>query len=705
MDNKVKIVLDLLKKFRHSREELLSIVGIGISEEELDFILNGLIEKNFIYKGVDQKYAAIKEPFAVGKLERNNAGQLFVTVNDTDYIIPESKLHAAFKDDIVVIDCTKFIVVGIQKRQNHNLVCDVVEKNNKLALLPFNPPYPIDVRLPESLLAECIIGDRICVYIDDEACNGNVIHATRMEKLGRATDRFADEISIAISRGVTPGFSEEILEEADQYPDDITPEQKKGRVDLTQDQAFTIDSVHTKDMDDALIVRQNSDGTYTLIVNISDVLAVVPANSKLFAEAMRRATSVYIGDYVEPMFPSKISNGICSLNEGKERLTISCEMKFDKDGNLLAYNIYPSVICSKKKMTYEELNHFMDTGEIDESYYPFIESLEALKNLSDALGRNRRKKGMVEFIKDESLPKTDSETGKIEYEKVEHGESEKWIENCMVSANETIALEFIKKTLPLIFRVHEDPDVYKIEKAMGLLESLHINTKDLKSARGRKLLQTILKRYADSEEYGSIISMILLRCMPTAYYSTENIGHWALASDGYCHFTSPIRRLADLIVNLLIHHYIFGEEINYDIDSLISQLDDIAKYCTYKSRQADECERDYEKLKAAKYVEDHFDEEMEVQIVDVKGKCVEVKILANNLKGKLSLGGGILMGSTVTQASKQIVLPRNSGVLMLGDYLIVRPIKYDKVKRETVFEATQFVKRHPKTRKRKDGKK
>jgi ribonuclease R len=705
VDNKVKFVFDLLNKFRYSKQELLILLGLFISGEQLDFILDSLIEKNFIYKGIDQKYGAIRRPFAVAKLERNRQGQYFVTVNEEDYIIPEAKLHGAFPGDTITVDCTKNIVVGIQNRSNHNLVCDVVIKNNKLALVPFNAPYPIEVLIHDYFLTNLFEGDRVCIQLSDEVCVSNQVKGVSIEKLGRADDQFADEISIAISRGFATGFPEPVLEEAAQFSDDIKPEQKEGRVDLTEEQAFTIDSIHTKDMDDSLIVKENSDGTINLKVNISDVIAVVGVNSKLFAEALKRGTSVYIGDYVDPMFPIEISGGICSLKEGKERLTITCDMTFDSQGNVIKYDIYPSVIKSKKKMTYEDLNKFMQTGEIDDSYYDFFESIDALKKLSDRLTRNRKAKGALEFVNDNPEPRKNNETGEVEYRTESSGESEKWIENSMVSANEAIALEFIKNTLPLIFRCHEDPESFKIEKAKGILQKLNVDVRGLNGEGGRKQLQSILKQYSGNKEWGPIISYIILRCMPIAYYTTENKGHWALASDGYCHFTSPIRRLADLIVCLLIHIYIFKEKIEIDLDDLLSQLDNIAKYCTYKSRQADECERDFAKLCSSRFIDDHMGEEMEVQIMDVKNNYVEVKITENGLRGRLSIKSGILQGSSLNLPSKQIVLPHKTGVIMLGDYMIVRPIKNDRNKGGVVFEGVEFVQRHPKQRQRKQRQK
>ena len=699
----VQIVFDLLKKFRYSRIELLN--RLGITEEKLDFILEGLIELKQIYKGIDQKYGAIRQPYAVATLERNKMGQWFATVDGVDHIIQENKLHGTREGDSIIVDCTKDIVVGIQKRHSHNLVCDVVVRNNKLALAPFNVPYPLEILVPDYFLANYFVGDRVRVQLSDEICVSNQVKGVNIAKLGRADDEYADEIAISIGRGFAHVFPEPVLQEAQQFSDDIDPKQKEGRVDLTGDNAFTIDSVHTKDMDDSLIVKENPDGTTNLKVNISDVIAVVGVNSKLFAEALKRGTSVYIGDYVNPMFPIEISGGICSLKEGKERLTITCDMTFDRDGNVIKYDIYPSVIKSKKKMTYEELNKFMETGEIDESYYDFVESIDALKKLSDKLTKNRKAKGALEFVNDNPEPRKNRETGEIEYQNKQQGESQKWIENSMVSANEVIALEFIKNAFPLIFRCHENPESFKIQKAKGILQNLNVDVRGLEGDNSRKKLQSILEQYSGNPELGPVISYIILRCMPTAYYTTDNIGHSALASDGYCHFTSPIRRLADLIVCLLIHIYIFKEKIDINIDELLSQLENIAKYCTYKSRQADECERDYAKLHASRFIDEHMDEEMEVQIMDIKNNYVEVKLTENGLRGRLSIKGGILQGSDLNMHSKQIVLPRKAGVLMLGDYIIVKPIKNDIKRGGAIFEAVEFGPTNPRAKQRKRNKK
>ena len=614
--------------------------------------------------------------------------------NDEKIIIPPNELHTALKNDTVVVLRTyenNGTICGIMKRKNKKLVCEVKEHNNKLILVPFNGNCEINIVVPNNLLNDYIIGDRCYIELDNSSDIDNNIVAKNITKIGHFNDKMNDELAIAISKDFDIDFTENSIEEASKIKDHITNEDKVNRIDLTKDNIFTIDSVHTKDMDDAISIKKLYNGNYLLGVHIADVAHYIKPNSSLFKEALKRGTSVYLGETVIPMIPSTLSNGICSLNEGVERLTKSCIMEINPKGKLVQYKIVNSVIKSKKKMSYEELNEFFNGNEIDESYYPFLNDLNIMRELSDIMTHNKNNKGNLDFESSDIYINKDVYNNDkiIGFETRHNEEAQRIIENFMIAANEAVASHFFWRDLPFIYRVHNNPDDLKLENTIDLISKLNYKLIRIQNAYGQKAIQNILNDFKGTKEF-TIISNLLLRSMSKAKYSTENIGHYALALDNYCHFTSPIRRFPDLMVHTLINIFINNDySKNNHFEKEI--LNEVAEHSSYKERQANDAEKDYIKLKMAKFMSEHIGEEFTGMILDIDKDKVYIK-LDNNVKGILDFEKDFAKSFSLDTYNKQLICNYSKQKIKLGTRIVAKVSKVDIPQNEIYFDVKEIIK-------------
>jgi len=561
----VENILNLLEHQCLTSESLQE--RLQISKVELEIHLENLKKQHLIYLNSKNKYAKVNPSHLIGRLDKDSKGKKFIRVNNQKIFVSPENLHTAMKNDLVVVEVYENNlgkVLGIIERKNNRLVCEVVNKNGKLVLVPFNVSCEVTLSLGDKkILKDCVEGDRLVITLEDTVDDLNNIVVHKITRIGHKDDPKSDELSIAISKGFDIDFSVEAIKESLEIPDVVRPEDKVGRTDLTDEVVFTIDSVHTKDMDDAISIKKLYNGNYLLGVHIADVSHYVKPGSALFKDAERRATSLYLGDTVVPMIPHKLSNGICSLNEGVERLTKTVFMEIDPNGKVKNYKIFDSVIKSRKKMTYEELNALFNGEEVDASYAPFVYELDIMRELSNILTQAKQRRGNIDFESNDIKVRNDEDEQPLEFIQRGNEEAESIIENFMIMANETVATYFYWRDLPFIYRVHNLPDEIKLEKTLELIQTIGSKMIKLQNAYGQKAIQGILKKYKGTPEY-SIISNLLLRNMSKAQYSTRNIGHFALALDNYCHFTSPIRRFPDLMVHHLLN--IFNKD--YSMNNL-----------------------------------------------------------------------------------------------------------------------------------------
>ena len=664
---------------------------LEIDENIIDKSLNELIKEKKIYLNSKNKYSLITNEYVIGTLETCSKDLKYVKNNRDKIIIHPENTHTALVNDLVVVrpSTGKYgEVVGIINRKNNKLVCEAKIINKKMHLVPFNGNKEVAVITEKNLLKDLIEGDRVYIDIDNKVDDDNTIYAKKYVKLGHFNDSMNDEIAIAISKDFDIDFSEETIDEVKKINTYVTEEEKIDRLDLTNETIFTIDSISTKDMDDAISIKKLYNGNYLLGVHIADVAHYLKPNSPIFKEALRRGTSVYLGNVVIPMIPSVLSNGICSLNEGVDRLTKSCIMEINPKGKVVNYKIVDSVIKSKKKMTYEDLNELFKGNDVaDLSYYPFLNELNLMRELSDILTHNKNKRGHLDFESSDIEIERDENDKLVNFEQRLGGDSEKLIENFMIIANETVATDFYWRQLPFVYRVHNNPDELKLEDTIELINNLGYKLVRIQNAYGQKAIQNILNDYKDKPEY-TIISNLLLRNMAKAVYSTDNIGHYALASDNYCHFTSPIRRFPDLVVHSLIDMFINNKK---QYKALIDNLKEICEHSSYKERQADKAEKDYIKLKMAEYMNDHINEEFEGIILDMDRENVYIK-LNNNIKGVLDLNSDVNTAFELDTYNKELKCHHSKQKIKLGTKIKVRVTKVDIPQKEVYFDIKEIIK-------------
>jgi len=688
-------ILKLIQKENCSLEILEKL--IKLDKNEIKVIIEELTSEKKIFLNTSNKYEIIKEEYIVAPLEKTSKNCYYVTKdNERIYILPNN-LHTSLKNDLVVVE-KKYdntgVIKGILKRKNNKLVCEVKENNNKLVLVPFNGNCEIHLITPQELLKNCIIGDRIYITLSEESSKDNIILVKDVNKIGHFNDKFNDEIAIAISKDFDIDFSEEAMQEANKISQTVQANEKVGRLDLTHEKIFTIDSIHTKDMDDAISIKKLDNGNFELGVHIADVSHYIKPGSHLFKEAMKRGTSVYLADVVIPMLPSILSNGICSLNEGVERLTKSCIMEITPKGKVVKYSLKDSVIKSKKKMTYEELNEMFKGMPIDDSYIPFIEDLNYAIELSHILEKIKKRKGHIDFESSDINIKKDvfNNDKIINFENRHQEEAEKLIENFMILANEMVAEDFHWRDLPFIYRTHDTPEEMRLEDTIDQIKELGLGKQLIKlnNAYGPKAIQSILEQYKETPMY-SVVSNLLLRSMAKAKYTTENIGHFALSLDAYCHFTSPIRRFPDLMIHTLVNRF-NGKNAKYKcLEKLLKELTEIAAHSSYKERQANEAEKDYIELKMTEYMQDQKDKEFDGMILDIDKDKVIIK-LDNNVKCILDNTGDFAFSFDIDSHKKTLQCKYSKQKIKLGTRVRVKVTRIDIPQKQTYVDVKELIK-------------
>lgn len=503
--------------------------------------------------------------------------------------------------------------------------------------------------------------------------------------LGHKDEAGTDVLSIIRQYKLPEKFPPKVAEAAAQVNQTVLEEDKAGRKDLRHLRTFTIDGADAKDFDDAVSLEITEDNHFLLGVHIADVSHYVKENTPLDEEALARGNSVYLVDRVIPMLPPELSNGICSLNPDEDRLTLSVIMEIDEEGKVLDYQIYESVIQSKKRMIYEEVNKVLDEEDEDlmSQYADFIEDLRNMERLCHILNKRRMKRGSIDFDLNESKI-TLTPQGRVEDIKLyNRGIGERIIEEFMLICNETIAQHVFWRNMPFIYRIHEDPDV---EKMLEFNEFIHNFGYHLKGIGGRihpKALQHLLDEIRGTREEG-IINAVMLRSLQKAKYSPENTGHFGLAAQHYCHFTSPIRRYPDLVCHRIIKDMLNNRLDLNRIAKLESILPGIAEHCTEREILADEVEREVEDLKKAEFVLDKIGMEFDGIISGVTNYGLYVE-LENTVEGLVHINTMDDDYYVYYEKHYCLIGQRTSRVYRLGDLVRIRIVGVDMASRNIDF--------------------
>ena len=645
-------VLETLKK-EYDAKTLLQIndlMGFETSEElkDLQDVLEELVKDYVVYKTKKDKYILLANcpSLKIGKYQANKKGFGFVLLNKEDdlYISGENS-NGAIDGDIVLAEVlNKGIkpeghIIKIIERNLHNLVGEIVSFKKGLGLKLDDERLDLNIKLDKKSLQGCVVGHKVLVKLTKEIGRKKYLGEV-IKILGHKDDPGTDILSIAYKYDIEPDFSAETKEELLSLPEEVSPSDLIGRRNLTDKMIFTIDGAHTKDIDDAISLEKDG-SNYILGVHIADVSNYVKENTGLGNDAYERGTSNYLANTVIPMLPHQLSNGICSLNEGVIRLTMSCVMTINEKGKVIDYDIFESYIKSSKKMTYEAVNDILMRDIIPDGYEPFADTLKEMNVLAHILRKEKMGRGYIDFNLDEPEIIQDENGKAIDIVRVVREDGEKMIEDFMIAANETVASHIYNMDLPFIYRVHGAPNSDKIDDFTNLLKALGYTLKTRTLDMTPKTMQNILEELDDKPEF-KILSSLLLRSMRKAEYSKENIGHFGLASKAYTHFTSPIRRFPDLTVHRLLKKYLVEKDfsmatINYLNNALVS----IAEHSSEREVAAQNAERDVDDMKMAEYMESHIGEIYEGVISSVTSfgffvelpNLIEGLVHVNSLKG------------------------------------------------------------------------
>ncbi len=637
-------ILEKLKDIHEAKTliEINDLLGLKTVEEyqELQKEMDKLVNDCLVFKTKKDKYLLLKNcpSLKIGKLSVNKKGFGFLILDKEDDIyIAKDDMNGAINDDTVLVEVTEKglepagKVLKIVKRDLKNIVGEVKVIKNKKFLEPDDDKINLKITLSPETSKNCVDGHKIVAKLTKRIDNKNYL-ADCIKIIGHKDDAGIDILSIAYKYGITPDFSEETIKELDKIPEEVKAEELIGRKDLTNEIIFTIDGADTKDIDDAISLTKR-DKIYTLGVHIADVSHYVKENTSLGDDAYERGTSSYLADTVIPMLPHKLSNGICSLNEGVIRLTMSCVMDIDETGKIKNYDIFPSYIKSRKKMTYENVNEILEKNHIPEGYEPYAEILKEMHELAKILRKEKVSRGYIEFDIPEAKIIQDEYGKAVDIKRREQRSGESLIEDFMIAANETAATHISNMDLPFIYRVHDLPNTEKIEDFLNLVKALGYQIKTNIKEITPKTMQQLLNELKDKPEF-LILSTLLLRSMKKAEYSKTNIGHFGLASKNYTHFTSPIRRFPDLTVHRLLKKYLIEKDFSMStINYLENSLVEIAEHSSEREVAATNAERDVDDMKMAEYMESHIGEEYEGIISSVTsfGFFVELPNLVEGL--------------------------------------------------------------------------
>lgn len=687
-------VLEKLKGLQNAvtTEELCSMIdNISVEEiKEVQKILNEMVQNGEIYFTNKEKYILFENcpDIKIGEIDVNPKGFGFLLLPGDDVHIEKMFLNGAIDGDTVIVEILsrhpklEGRVMRIVKRNLNNLVGAVKYIHGKPFMI-LEDKRSLVIELDPKSTKNCVEGTIILASIIKEK-RKNYYLASVDTIIGHKDDAGVDILTIAYKHEIYPDFTEKAMKETENMPNEVMEEELSGRRNLTDKIIFTIDGKDTKDIDDAISLEKNGEN-YLLGVHIADVSYYVKENSALNEDALNRGTSSYLADTVIPMLPHKLSNGICSLNEGVIRLTESCVMEIDSRGNIIDYDIFPSYIKSCKKMNYEAVNDIIMRDSVQEDYKPYVEILKDMNNLAHILRKTKVNKGYIDFDLDEAKIICDENGRAVKVERRIREDAEKMIEDFMIAANETVASAIYNIDLPFIYRVHDEPNPEKISEFMKLVSLLgytvHANIKKITP----KTMQNILEELKEKPEY-EMMSSTLLRSMKKAKYQKENIGHFGLASSCYTHFTSPIRRYPDLTVHRLLRKYLFNHEMDTDtIKYLETRLDYIATNSSDRELKAIEAEREVDDMKMAEYMEGHIGEEFEGKISGLTnfGMFVELENMIEGLVHISTLKDDYYVYNTDIMA---IVGEQKKKMFRLGDKVKVVVVSANKQKKTIDFE-------------------
>ena len=643
-------------------------------------------------EGIQAEGTFIGHPKGFGFVEIEGQDEdIFIPESDTGTAMHQDKVRIIIRDDKKEGKRQEGVVVKVLERGMPEIVGTYQLNRDFGFVISDNPKFSKDIFIPRKEAAGIKNGDKVIAVITDYGSGNKNPEGKIKENLGNIRTPGTDILAIVKSFGIPSEFPEKVMKQAQRVPDHVLDADRDGRLDLRHLQTVTIDGEDAKDLDDAISLTKEGD-IYHLGVHIADVSNYVQYNSALDREALKRGTSVYLADRVVPMLPERLSNGICSLNQGEDRLALSCLMDINEKGKVVSHQIAETVINVDERMCYTDVKNILeDTDEeAKKRYDALIPMFFMMKELSGILRNSRHHRGSIDFDFPESKIILNAAGKAIDVKPYEANVATKIIEDFMLMANETVAQEYCTEEIPFVYRTHDNPDPEKVESLLTLLHNQGVKIQKAKEEITPKEIQQIIESI-EGLPNEAMISRLVLRSMKQAKYTTECSGHFGLAAKYYCHFTSPIRRYPDLQIHRIIKDNLRGRLMREGRTEHYAEiLDEVARQSSVCERRADEAERESDKLKKAEYMSYHLGEEFEGIISGVTGWGLYVE-LPNTVEGLVHVNTLRDDYYVFDQESYELRGEMTKKVYKLGDKVRVRVADADKMFKTVDFELVSDI--------------
>ena len=654
--NKIKknLINQLKNKNQQINKELLN-------EKQFNNIITNLEQQGFIISlGNNVMLFPKDDIYHLGILSNDSKNNGYVD----KYFIDKKELYNALPGDLVLIKHEEHIghtLEKIVKRKHQHLTC--IFENNELS--PYGIKCNFKIKLKEKETKKLANKDIILVELSNKLDKKYLYGTLKDNIINKSCPNYEEQV-IASRHNFPLNFSKDALKEVENITKTITEEDIKNRLDLRNHLIFTIDGDHTKDMDDAVSLDILPNNNYLLGVHIAHVSHYVKKDSTLWQEAYQRATSLYLNNSVIPMLPQRLSNDICSLNPYEDKLTISTFMEFNKEGKCIDYKITPSIITSKGKLTYSNVNAILEENQ-NKGQYPqeIINKLFQMQELSTKINKQKEQRGYLSFADTEYDIEYDNDNNATKFNHHNQRSAEKIIENFMLSANESVAAQF--SWMPFLYRIHDEPNINKLRTTLNIIKNNYedINIPNLQNFNN-KTIQNILNNIKTSQNYRSF-SNLILPCMARAEFSAFNRGHFGLALNYYSQSTSPIRRFNDLMIQSLIDD---SQNMTKEYcETIEPYLYEVAKHCSLQEREADLAEKEAEKILMAKYIEPHIGKQFYGTITKIGQNNLEIET-EDNIKGIIPIKY-ILNDTYHYDRYKMKYISKNNNTLQIGDKLLL----------------------------------
>lgn len=662
---------------------------------ELKAIMDSLEAEGKVHVSKKGKYTKGEAKHIVGTYQAHARGFGFVVVEgeDEDIFISEDDANGAFHGDQVEVTIKSAPdgkrregkIVRVLSHGTTRLVGYFQKNKNFGFVIPDNQRFVKDVFVPLERSKGAVTGHKVVVELTKYGGENKKPEGKVVEILGHINDPGTDIMSIVKGYDLPMEFPEKVLNQAERVAKDVSTADMAGRMDIRDWQMVTIDGEDAKDLDDAISLTKEGEN-YKLGVHIADVTNYVQEKSALDREAYKRGTSVYLVDRVIPMLPHILSNGICSLNAGEDRLALSCIMTINDKGSVVDYKIAETVICVDCRMTYTSVKKILEEQDEEEckKYEELVPMFRMMEKLAGILREKRKKRGSIDFDFPETKIVLDENGKPLELKPYDRNVATKIIEDFMLLANETVAEHYFWQEIPFVYRTHEQPDEEKIQKLAIFINnfghSMHIANN---AVRPKEIQKLLAKVEGTSEE--AMISRLALRSMKQAKYTPENTGHFGLATTYYCHFTSPIRRYPDLQIHRIIKEDLRGRMNENRREHYEKILPEVTKNCSERERLAEEAERETVKLKKVEYMEQHIGEVFEGVISSITKWGIYVE-LPNTIEGLVHVTNMRDDHYDYVEERFEMVGEHTRKVYKLGQTVFVTATGTDKLQRTIDFE-------------------